>query len=286
MKNFRYFIDTITSWAYWQYVLFSVTGIKSVLSVFGLCYLIIEALDFFGMYTRDKYASYSFFILFIVSTLISVFVRRPVKSIFVRFPKHDFCIEVRIADLFEATGAIVISTNTDFEADVAGGKIAPDSLQGQFTAKYYTGNQNTLIQEIKEELKNVNGSPPYDFGTVVPITTHGKTFYFTAMSVLNASGNASTTVENVRSSLSGLWEYVRNSGELQELALPIIGTGRGRLRVSRKKMITIIAESFVKASEKGKITNKLILIIRPGDASNFGVNLYDIKDNLRHVLFS
>ena len=279
----KYFISSITSKAYWRYI-FSQSGLKSILAIFGLIWLIIESLDFFNVYTRDQYGSYAFFIFIAISTVISILLRRPIKSISVRFPEYDFCIEVRIANLFELNAATMISSNTIFEADVAGGKISVDSLQGQFTAKYYTGNQGKLISEINEELKSIDSTSPYPMGTTIPIHTHGKTFYLTAMARLGDNGNASSTITDVKHALEGLWKYVRTSGELQELAVPVIGTGRGRLRTSRKKMIAMIAESFVKASTNDKFTNKLIITIRPEDAESFGINLYDIKDHLWHIL--
>ena len=104
------------------------------------------------------------------------------------------------------------------------------------------------------------------------------------MAKLGENGNASTTIDDIKIALDGLWNYVRISGELQELAVPVIGTGRGRLKTSRKKMIAMIAESFVKASTNNKFTDKLIITIRPEDAESFGINLYDIKDHLKHVL--
>jgi hypothetical protein len=157
----RFFWDSITSKAYWQYVLFSRSGIESVLAVYGACWLIVETLDFFRIYTRDQYWPYAFFVFLVVSVTIPLSIRRPIKSICIPFPKNDFSIEVRIGDLFDASGAIMISTNTTYEADVAGGKIAPGSLQGQFTAHYFTGNQTALINQITEALKNVNGTPPF-----------------------------------------------------------------------------------------------------------------------------
>lgn len=283
-KNLKYFIETILSKSYWQYVLLSRTGLESVLAIFGFFYLLIETLDFFNIYTRDKYASYAFWIFLALSVVVSFLIRRPIKTITIKFSKHDLNIEVRIADLFDASGAIMISTNTKFEADVAGGKIAPDSLQGQFTARYFTGNQTELIAKINEGLRKIGGSSLYPMGTTVPINTHGKTFYFTAMADLNEQGNAFTTIDNIGKTLDGLWNHVREAGELQELVVPVIGTGRGRLKLSRKKMIALIAESFVKASEQNKFTDKLVIVIRPEDANNFGVNLYDIKDHLNHVL--
>jgi hypothetical protein len=279
----KYFINSITSKAYWRYI-FSFDGLKSILAIFGLLWLLIETLDFFKVYTRDQYGSYAFFIFIVISIILSIILRRPIKSISIAFPEYDFSIDIRIADLFGMGGATLISTNTVFEADVAGGKIAVDSLQGQFTAKYYTGNQNDLINSINEKLNETGLSSPFPMGTTVPIHTHGKTFYFTAMATMGENGNASSTLIDIKNALNGLWEYVREKGELQELAVPVIGTGRGRLRTPRKKIIALIAESFVKASIEGKFTDKLVITIRPVDAENFGINLYDIKDHLMHIL--
>lgn len=280
----KYFIETVFSKAYWQFVLFSKTGIGSIFSIFGAIYLIIEALDFFQMFTRDKYASFSFLLFLVVSIIISAAIRRPIKSITIRMPHSDFQIEVRIADLFEMNAAVMISSNTKFEADVAGGKIAPDSLQGQFTAKYFTGNQIELIKKLEDGLSTYKDDPPYKIGTTVPINTHGKTFYFVAMAEINEQGNAHTTVENIKLALDGLWRHVSDAGELQELAVPVIGTGRGRLKMNRKAMIALIAESFVKASEEKKVSDRLIIVVRPEDACKFCVNLYEIKDNLNQRL--
>lgn len=279
----KYIFNSILSRAYWRYI-FSLDGLKSILAIFGIIWLIIETLDFFQVYTRDKYGAYAFFVFIIVSIVISILLKRPIKSVTIPFPELDTIIEVRIADLFEISGATMISTNTIFEADVAGNKIAVDSLQGQFTAKYFTGNQVELIKKINEELKLLGINSPYPFGTTIPIHTHGKTFYFNAMAELGEGGNASSSISDIQNALNGLWNYVREKGELIELAVPVIGTGRGRVKISRKKMIALIAESFMKATIQGKFSDKLIIAIRPEDAQNFGINLYDIKDHLNHVL--
>jgi len=279
----KYFFNSILSKAYWRYI-FSFDGLKSILAIFGTIWIVIETLDFFKVYTRDQYGSFAFFVFIIISILISILLRRPIKSILILFQEYDLSVEVRIANMFDISAATMISTNTVFEADVAGGKIAVDSLQGQFTAKYYTGNQIELINKINEELKNVPSTSPYPIGTTIPIHTHGKTFYFTAMAELGESGNASSSISDIKFALIGLWDYVRSKGELQELAVPVIGTGRGRVNLSRKKMIALIAESFIKASVQGKFSENLIIAIRPEDAHNFEINLYDIKDHLIHVL--
>jgi len=279
----KYLIDTITSPAYWRYVLFSRSGVQIVLSFFGGLWLFIESLDFFNIYTRDQYGSYAFFWVIAISTMLAIIFRRPIRSIEIAFPENDFCLEVSIGNVFDATGAVMVCTNTVFESDVAGGKISPDSLQGQFTARYFTGDQNTLISLIEEGLKGIDG-PPYHMGATVAVNTHGKTFYFVAMAKLNEQGTASTTLQAVEQAMSGLWEYVRDSGELQELVVPVIGTARGRMKISRKKMIEKIAESFANASIVGKFTDRLVIMVYPEDAKRFQINLYDIKDHLNYTL--
>lgn len=286
MKNFKYFLNTVFSKAYWQYIIFSRAGIEAILAIYGGIYLIAESLDFFSIYTKDKYGAYAFAIFFLLSVFISCLIRRPIKEILLEFKKWDINLEVRIDNLFEVSGAVMISTNTDFEADVAGGKIAPNSLQGQFTSKYFTGNQTELISKINKELEKFPQKKPYPMGTTITINTHGKSFYFNAMSQLNSQGNASSSLEDIQHALAGLWNHVRCQGELLELVLPVVGTGRGRINQSRKKIISVIAESFIKASIEAKFTGKLIIVVRPEDAINFAVNLYDIKDHLTQVLDS
>jgi Domain of unknown function (DUF6430) len=281
----RFIWDTISSKAYWKYAVFSRAGVASAFSIFGGIWLLVETLDFFKVYSRDDYGSYAFIGFLALSFAISVALKRPIKSIEVSMPARDLTVEVRIGDIFEATGAVMISTNTQFEADVAGGKIAPGSLQGQFAGRYFPGDQVRLQQEIRLGLaKFALGSPPYPIGTTIPISTHGKTFYLTAMAALNAQGTASTTAAEVLDAVDGLWKHVKQAGELQELAVPVVGTGRGRLAVSRKKMIGRIAESFVRASRNGKLSDRLVIVVRPDDAARFQVNLYDIRDHLVQTL--
>lgn len=282
----RYFWDSITSKAYWRYVFLSRAGVESIFAIFGGFYLILEILDFFNIFTKSDYGQYGFLIFLGIAVLAAIAIRRPIKSITVKFRERDFRVEVRITDIFEVSAAVMISSNTVFEADVAGGKISPDSLQGQFTAKYFTGNQSDLINNIQNELKGLTITAPYPMGTTIPVHTHGKTFYFTAMSTIGPGGNASSSLQDIRSALEGLWEYVRTSGELQKLAVPLVGTGRGRIQSSRKKMISLIAESFVNASKSHKFTDHLVIVVRPSDASRFRINLYDVKDHLTQVLKS
>lgn len=91
------------------------------------------------------------------------------------------------------------------------------------------------------------------------------------------SGRGIATPHDMDVALEGLWDYVRQAGALQELAVPLIGTGRGSIKISRGKMVEMIAESFSESSSIGVFTGKLIIVIHPDDASNFQINIMKLR---------
>ncbi len=290
----RYFISSIGTLSFWRYALFSGAGLGRVLTIMGGLYLLLEMLDFFGMYTRDKYSAYSFFVVLAFSAVAAVCSKRPTSRVSYRVPKKDFSYEVLIGDLLESPASnIVISTNVTFDTDIASGLINPDSLQGKFTNKYFAGNTQELDKRISESLTGVasqehpNGKGKkqrYPVGTVAKVASHGKTFYLSAMAELNEQGTAKTTPKMIDEALEALWQFVAEKGELGDVAIALIGTGRGRISLSRKKVVERIAQSFADASRDKVFSNKLTIVIFPGDAERFGVNLFEIRDYLSQSL--
>ncbi|MCU6178677.1 macro domain-containing protein [Enterobacter roggenkampii] len=290
----KYFINSIRTWSYWKYALFSSAGLARLLAVTGAIYLLLEMLDFFSMYTKNKYSAYSFFVVIIFSTIVTVLSRRPASKVTYRIPKKDFGYEVVIDDLLNSPAEnIVISTNTTFDTNIANGLISPDSLQGKFTAKFFAGNTTELDKRIEDSLRDINfkvhpqgkgKKARYPIGTVAKISSHGKTFYLSAMSELNSEGTAKSTPKMIDEALESLWEFIATKGELGDIAIALIGTGRGRVSLSRKKIAEKIAQSFADASQDKTFSNKLTIVVYPGDAERFGVNLFEIKDYLSQSL--
>jgi len=108
----------------------------------------------------------------------------------------------------------------------------------------------------------------YPIGTVARVRSHGRTFYYVAMARLNDNGTAGSTVREVEDALSTLWAFITEFGELKEIAIPIVGTGRGRIAFPRKKMVERIAQSFADASREIIFSNHLSIVVRPEDAKN------------------
>src|SRR5262245_30104620 len=106
----RYFLDSIRTWSYWRYAIFSLAGVARVFIVFSAIYLFVEALDFFQVYKRDSYSAYALPIFGLVACIIAIATRRPVSMISYRIGGRDLTLLVRIGDLFATDGDVVISS--------------------------------------------------------------------------------------------------------------------------------------------------------------------------------
>jgi hypothetical protein len=274
--------------SYWKYALFSKQAGADLLKALGAQNLIIGLLDSFKVIPRDTLPGITFWAMLLISVVWVLLSRRPVLKVTYKIPKKDFCYEVRIGDLLSSKEDIVVSTNTTFDTDMASGLISPKSIQGQVVARFFDGKTDELDKQLKKALAGMpytdaispGNKKRYSFGTVVKIPAHGKNFYFLAMSELNEHGTAQSTQSQIATSLEKLWEFVGSQGEIGELAMPPIGTGRGRLQLPRRKVIELIAQSFADASQEKTFANKLAIVVHPDDAKRYEVNLFEIRDYL------
>lgn len=259
-----------------------------VFAILGAMYLIVEMLDFFGIYTKDKYYKYAIFVLIIPAIALALYTRRPISRISYKVPKRDFSIDIVIGDLLTTKCKnIVISASTTFDTDMASGLISSNSIQGQMAHQFFSSNTVEIDKQLDESLKDRKfekhpkgrgKKKRYPMGTVAKVSGHGRTFFFVAMAELNEGGNAQSTVQGIDKALDGLWDYIAKNGELGDIAIPVMGTGRGRIQQSRKKMIARIAESFTDASLERVFSNRLVVYIFPTDAEKHNISLFEIRD--------
>jgi len=215
--------------------------------------------------------------------------RRPIMRFSYKIPGKDFCVEVRIGDLFDGNNDVIVSTNTTFDTDMASGLIDTASIQGQVATKFFNADTSEIDRQLGLDLAAVSGvsrvNAPgkkleYPIGTVARVTSDSRTFYFVAMSRLNDQGNASSSPREIEDALEATWKFIRTNGNLRDLSIPLMGTGRGRVSIPRKKMAERIAQSFCDESKNLIFSNRLLISIRPEDAEDFAVNLYQIRDYL------
>ena len=290
----KFFWSSILSRSFWSYALFSRYAVRDILSAFGFIFLFLQVIDFFGLYTKDAYEGWYFWIFLIMAVVYAVANRFPAKRVSYKIPKKDLSFELFVGDMMSLDcGGFVISTNTTFDTDIASGIIAKDSLQGQFAIKFFDGNTRELDRQIEESLEGIEHEKHtdrvgkknvYPVGTVARVQAHGKIWYLLAMAELNKSGTANSTLTMIDVALERLWQFIAESGELTAIAIPVIGTGRGRINLPRKKMIERIAQSFADASGGKVFCNKLVIVVSEKDATDYRINLFEIKDYLRQSL--
>lgn len=285
----RYFFDSVRTFSYWRYAIFSREAIAKVLAAVGALYLFVELLDTFKIYQKDKYHSYGLIVIFVAATFYVLATRRPVRRVRYKVPKKDLTFEVLIGDIFKMPGEIIISSNSTFDTDMATGLISPNSLQGQFALQLFSGQTVEIDRQIDVSLAGegftVNDTRPgkkneYPIGTVARVDANGKRFYLLAMAHMQASGNAQSSPQILDDALQGLWKNMTAKGEHGDIVMPLLGTGRGRVAIPRKKIIEKIAQSFADASHDGIFSNKITIVCRPEDAARFSLNLFQVRDYL------
>lgn len=289
----KYFFDSIRTRAYWRYALFSAEAIGKFLGVVGVLYLCVDLADAFNIYKKDRYSYYGLIILVLLALAYVLSTRRPLSRVIYKIPQKDFAIEVLIGDLFKIPGEVIISTSSTFDTDMASGLIAVSSLQGQLATNYFNGQTTGIDGQIDRSLVNesfiVNGNRPnkkkeYPIGTVARVSSHSKNFYLVAMSHMDENGNAHSDLKMVDQALEKLWVNLASKAEIGDIVMPLMGTGRGRVAYPRKKMIERIAQSFTDACSERAFSNKLIIVVRPEDASQFSLNLFQVRDYLGQSL--
>lgn len=289
----RYFLDSIRTFSYWKYAIFSGEALAKLLAVMGALFLFVELLDTFKIYKKDQYHSYGLLVMLVFAIVYLIATRRPVKRVRYKVPKKDISFEVVIGDLFEFPGEIIISSNSTFDTDMASGLIAVNSLQGQFALNAFNGQTAEIDRQIELSLAHeefvVNETRPgkkhqYPIGTVARIDAGGRSYYLLAMSHMQPSRNAFSDSRILDEALEGLWKNMIAKGERGDIVMPLMGTGRGRVALPRKKIVEKIAQSFADASRDSVFSNKLTIVCRPEDAAKFSINLFEIRDYLTRSL--
>ena len=228
--------------------------------------------------------------VFSLPSIWAIWECRPVMSVKQRLKDRDVWIAIRIGDIFDIKGSLVVSTNSTF--DTADGIISPESLQGQFTSKYYDSKTH-LDRDLETELMDRtfeqlhDGRPSktrkYDIGTVAMIQPKQRTIYMVAIADMNKHGVASGSLDGVVESLGKLWYFVGERGEMTPLVVPVLGTGRARIQAEREEIVREIIRSFVAACSEKKFCEELTIVVSRSDYLKHEIDLHELDSYLLHA---
>lgn len=289
------FFHSLRTLSYWRHTFLSVESTKIFFEVLGALSLVIEINSRFNVITYDT-NGYGWLYLIFFSLLVVIWRRYPPSKVCCRLPGTDIKVEIRKGDLFKQKKAdIVISTNTTFDTDtnldptINTHLISPSSVQGIFTEKYYD-NLAVLDHDIDNSLQGINTqliqktigkNKLYSMGTVAKLAKDNRHFYLLAMANINNYGVAQSSLDDIKKSLRELWQFIATKGSYSTVAMPVIGTGSGRVKATREDIIKLIVKSFTTASQTRIFIKKLIIVIHPSDYKECHLNLFELADFIR-----
>jgi hypothetical protein len=266
---------------------------SSFISIFGLLWLLIEpGALFFPQYLNFGWTGY--FGLVVVSLVIAVIQRFPRIVICQALSSPDSVVEIKIGDLFDEPGHLVIGANDVFDTEL-GEIIKPSSVQGQFLTRVYGNDRSKLDTDIDAALQGYKGQRTqesnkkkgktwrYPIGTTIALGSPDKRYFWSAYGYMGNDLRIQSNADYIWNSLSRLWEEVRQKGHGMEVAIPVIGADLARTNLPRMTLAKLIIMSFIVASKKDFVSRKLTLVIYPRDIEN--TDFYDLEDFLTSACF-
>lgn len=233
--------------------------------------------------------------LIVIALIFSIIINWPKLRRKFTIKNRDINITIVVGDIFKQVGAKVIPTNTTFDTCKDDEFISIRSIQGQFQEKYFKNNLGTLDSMIKESLREFKISEiindgrktkveRYECGTVSKITCMNEKYYLIGLADVNKNGTPQAKYENILIALQGLWDFLAENRHIENLVVPIIGTGRaGIAEATRMKVIKDTILSFVAVSSEVKITNNLVLCIHPNDLKDNKIDIDEIFEYVKYT---
>lgn len=263
------------------------TLLKNVFSIIGFIWLIIEVLDYGYPDIATTIIKPFYLYIFIFGAVVGILFSCPKYSVTYLIKEMDISITIRIGDFFKAKGTKIIGSNTTFDTDL--NFISSASIQGQFTRKYFSQNLSGLDTLINESLKaqpfekinkKIGKNQLYKMGTVAKVVSGSEIGYFVAIANINDHGTANGSFNDLMEALPSLWNYISERGNLDDLIVPILGTGFTRIVENRSRIIKEIIRSFIAATRSSKFANSLTVTIHPNDYIKNSIDLESLSEFL------
>ncbi|MDE2716971.1 MAG: DUF6430 domain-containing protein [Chloroflexota bacterium] len=263
----------------------------------GATWIVVLVLNvFFGEYLWFDGVERGIVTVILIGAVIYGFQRsRPVLAVRSTLRGTDIQVRIKIGDIFEEEGALIVGTNTTFDTSMDDGTISPESVQGQFTNKYFSsrvkeldhlldhalGAVNVLERRTDEE-KPYGKRKVYRLGTVVPIHAGERKAYFFAMARFNAAQRVEVDRREFLDALPRLWNGIRYQSGMDDLLCPLLGAGYGGVNAKRVELIGEIVRSFIAACREGRLADNLTIVIRPEDVKQGTIEVDEVGRLLEH----
>lgn len=270
---------------------FSIRCFDVGFATYGALWLLISIADYFAKDSSGVKWVHAHFGLFLLLGVAVILWRcRPRTTICMPLKDRDVSITLAIGDVFSFQGALVIGSNSTF--DVSRKVISRESIQGQFTAKYYAGEEQ-LETEVAAQLRDVPCEDlvgrrlgkclRYPIGSVVTLKPKERTGYLLAISHMNEHGTSEGSFDLLKQALVELWVYLGSRGERKAIVIPVLGSRFGRLKESRSVIVQEIIKSFVVACSERTFCEDLTIVLNERDVREKHIDFDSLGEYLKHV---
>ena len=193
------------------------------------------------------------------------------------FKASNTAICIKVGDIFDEEKNIVIGSSDYFDTNFRRTDI---SLKSKMMDKYFNGNLSSLDNLISTSLssQNISGqidlarSPgknvKYPIGTTAVIPVAQKRFFLSIITNLINNSQGSTTEASpskLNIALNAIWKQIKNEGRMEEIAIPVLGSGLSGITLSRLMIIQSIIMSYSIFAKDTRISKKLNIIISKKD---------------------
>jgi hypothetical protein len=262
--------------------------VRDITSILGTFAIAIEFVQFFPTLTllNEFLQQRSIFAVLLISSIIySVIKNRPKRSFCFKLQGRDAEVELFIGDMDELKGSLVVPINSEFDVYLGGSVGSATSVKAMVIHNYFGGDHEAVKKLIQRELKvaafageKVNGK--YKVGTMVQLELPNKSkrFYLVVNSHKVSGRRVRTEIEDFYKTLNGLWIALGKQGAKEDIAVPLLGTGNGRLSLPRQEVYKEIVRSFTAACAARIFCNKLTIVIRQEDVISYQINVQELVE--------
>jgi len=203
----------------------------------------------------------------------------PRRSLRRDFRLPDISVVVKVGDLFDQAGHLVIGFSDTFDTDITDGTvISPSSVQGQFLERVYAGDRDRLDREIDDALcdaQAVGEEEPtvkpgklkrFPLGTVAVLGQPARRYFCVAYTYMENNLIARSNVDYLWEALNSIWDAARRFGQRNTLVIPVIGSELARINsLDRESLLKMIILSFVAQSRQHEVCKELVVVVHRRD---------------------
>ena len=265
--------------------------LKDATSVLGLFAMFVSLIQFFPSilsHLEFLQRATSLLFVFLIALAFALMKNRPRKYFNFKLNNRDVEIVLWIGDIADLPYSLVVPVNTEFDMDLNGSVATATSVKSMVIRKYFGGDHNNLRRMLQKELRGMiytsqKDGDRYKIGTTVMVEAKDKSrrFYFVANSHKQNQRRVRADAADFYTVLNCLWSFISTHGAKEDIAIPLLGTGNGRLSLTREEVCKEIVRSFITSCAEGIYCSRLAIVIRSEDIMKCNINIENLIEFIK-----